>query len=91
MDLFENWEEIKYSLMEKYEVTNVSYQTWIKNLKIGSVSDELVTIYVPSGNSFSLSYLTKNYTDIMSAAISEATDSMYRVEFVAEPEEKPAR
>lgn len=90
MDLFENWEEIKYSLMEKYEVTNVSYQTWIKNLKIGSVSDELVTIYVPSGNSFSLSYLTKNYTEIMSAAISEATDSMYRVEFVAEPEEKPA-
>ncbi|MCR5303414.1 MAG: chromosomal replication initiator protein DnaA [Lachnospiraceae bacterium] len=86
MDLEKNWEEIKYSLMEKYDVTEVSYEAWIKNLSLGSVENGKVIIYVPSENSISLRYLTKNYTGIMSAAISEATNSICNVEFVLEPE-----
>ena len=58
--LKEKWEEIKENLKEEYDITIVSFNTWIKPLEVASVEDNLVKVVVTDGSDkFVIDYLTK--------------------------------
>lgn len=45
----ENWEMIKQTIHTEYDLTNISYNTWIEPLQFYDVKDDTVYIQIPSG------------------------------------------
>jgi len=77
-----NWEKIKEYIREEYQLSNISYTTWIEKLELVKASDNVITIGHPSGNPFILSYLEKNFTDPFRFTISEMFNDSYDVRFI---------
>ena len=81
--LKEKWEEIKENLKEEYDITIVSFNTWIKPLEVASVEDNLVKVVVTDGSDkFVIDYLTKKYQRLLQVMIEETIDFHCQVEFV---------
>ncbi|MGN0397935.1 MAG: chromosomal replication initiator protein DnaA [Candidatus Fimimorpha sp.] len=81
--LKEKWEEIKENLKEEYDITIVSFNTWIKPLEVQSVEDTLVKVVVTDGSDkFVIDYLTKKYQRLLQVMIEETIDFHCQVEFV---------
>ncbi len=43
----EKWDEILETLKREYEISDVSFNTWLKPLEIHAVEDSLITIVAP--------------------------------------------
>ena len=89
-EIQENWEIIKETIKREYELSNVAYTTWIKNLRFHSVEDHIVTIAIPSDQSHILDYIIKKYKDFFQVTICEMMNDNYEVNFILEnvtPEE----
>lgn len=80
------WEEIKEYIRDEYEVSNVSYETWIAPLILSSVDSDVVSIEVPDG-SF-LDYIEKKYGLYFKVAIEEKTGFHGSVAFQAPGKKK---
>ena len=79
--LKEKWEEIKENLKEEYDITIVSFNTWIKPLEVASVEDNLVKVVVTDGSDkFVIDYLTKKYQRLLQVMIEETIDFHCQVE-----------
>lgn len=82
MELIEQkWDEILLKVKEEHELTDVSFNTWLKPLEIYSVQNERVYILV-SSEQMGLSYIKKKYYLPLKVAIAEVTGIEYEVEFV---------
>ena len=77
-----SWENIKLHIRDTYDLSNISYKTWIEDLQIGEIKDHLVVIRIPSDNPFKLNYISKNYIDFFRVTISELVDEEYDIRFV---------
>ena len=77
-----SWENIKLHIRDTYDLSNISYKTWIEDLQIGDIRDHLVVIRIPSDNPFKLNYISKNYIDFFRVTISELVDEEYDIRFV---------
>ena len=86
----QSWQNIKEHIRDAYELSNISYKTWIEDLEIASISDHLVTIRIPSDNQFKLTYISKNYSDFFRVTISELLGEEYDVRFILDNEETPS-
>ena len=75
------------------EMTTLSFNTWIKPLKIHSLENNILRILVEVDGA--VEYLEKKYKIALQAAIIEIIDQMYEIEFVtkqqAESEELPMK
>ncbi len=80
--IIKNWEKIKEYIRDEYQLSNISYKTWVEKLVLVRASDNVITIGHPSGNPFILSYLEKNFTDPFRFTISEMFNDSYDVRFV---------
>ena len=56
----EKWDEILEILKKEHDIMDVSFNTWIKPLKIHSVEDNIITLLIPDDN-IGISYLNKKY------------------------------
>ena len=101
MELIEQkWDEILLKVKEEHELTDVSFNTWLKPLEVYSVQNERVYILV-SSEQMGLSYIKKKYYLPLKVAIAEVTGIEYEVEFVLpdqakkltmhHPEKRPRR
>lgn len=79
--LKEKWEEILYLVKTEHELSEISFKTWLKPLKIQDVSDKTVVILVPS-QQMGIDYIAKKYTFPIKVAIAEVTGKEYEVEFI---------
>ena len=77
-----NWEEIKRTIKNEFGITEISYKTWIDPLSVYSVSDNTVTILIPSDNSMALQYIINHYMDFIKVTISEFLEIMVDVSFI---------
>ena len=51
MDIIkDNWEEVKETVKREYNLTNISYSTWIAPLEVYCVMDNIVYILIPNDN-----------------------------------------
>ncbi|MBR5800392.1 MAG: chromosomal replication initiator protein DnaA [Lachnospiraceae bacterium] len=83
----ENWELIKDTLRTEYEISNISYNTWVKPLTFHSVKDDVVTIMIPSDQAHSLKYISSKYKTYFQVTISEMMDHTYDIAFVLESDD----
>lgn len=55
----ENWDAILHHVMVEHEVTKVSFDTWLKPLKVHSFENNIVTILVDQ--QMTINYIQKKY------------------------------
>jgi len=79
--IIEKWPEILEKVKREHELSDVSFTTWLKPLKVHSIKDDVVTIFVPS-EQVGLNYISKKYTLPIKVAITEVTGKSYDIQFV---------
>ena len=85
--LKEKWDEILHYLKNEYEISNVSFQTWLLPLEIYSLKQpgNIIQIIVPDANF--LGYIKKKYSVMLKVSIEEVTGIRCdNVEFIVEDE-----
>ncbi len=80
----DNWELIKETLRTEYDLSDISYKTWIKPLTFHSENDDVVTIMIPSDQAHSLKYISSKYKSFFQVTISEMMDHTYDISFILE-------
>jgi chromosomal replication initiator protein DnaA len=79
--IIEKWDDILDKVKREHELSEVSFTTWLKPLKVHSVNDKIVTIFVPS-EQIGLNYISKKYTLPIKVAITEVTGKTCEIEFI---------
>lgn len=70
--LKENWDAIKDTLKENYDISKVSYDTWIVPMEIHNVDNDQVYILADTkGIPNILDYIKKKYKQILEIVIEE--------------------
>ena len=83
-----NWMEIKETVRREYNLSSISYNTWIEPLKIHNVVNDVVNIVIPSDQSHALNYISSKYKSFFQVTISEMFNHMYDVNFILEADAK---
>lgn len=81
--IMEKWEEILNTVKEEHELTDISFDTWLKPLKLHGVENNKLYIIVPSDQMSGIAYISKKYTLPIKVAISEITGLNYDIEFIS--------
>ena len=82
----ENWDMIKQTIHKEYDLTNISYTTWIEPLQFSDVRNDTVYIQIPAGQAHALNYISNKYGSYFKVTISEMMDHDYEVSFILEME-----
>ena len=86
--IMEKWDEILGTVKEEHELSDVSFNTWLKPLKVYGVENNKLYIIVPSEQMGGISYITKRYTLPIKVAIAELTGLNYDIEFIFQDQAK---
>ncbi|MCR5676346.1 MAG: chromosomal replication initiator protein DnaA [Lachnospiraceae bacterium] len=84
--LQEHFDEIKQIIHREYDITDISYDTWIAPLSFLEIREDTVYIGVPQEIAPALSHITKIYRDFFRVIIAEQTGTSYEISFIL-PEE----
>lgn len=82
--LKEKWNEVKETIRMEYDLSDVSFHTWVEPLEFYDVQDHMVTILIPSNQSHALNYISSKYKDFFRVTISEMFDDYYDISFILE-------
>lgn len=77
----EKWNDILERVREEHELSDVSFKTWIRPLKVHEVDGQAVTILVPT-EQVGLDYVSKKYKLPIKAAIGELTGMDCEIYFI---------
>ena len=80
----DKWDLIKETLREEYELTDISYNTWILPLNFYQVKNNVVMIIIPSDQAHALNYISSKYKSFFQVTISEMMDHTYDIAFILE-------
>ena len=80
----ENWNLIKETLRKEYELSDISYTTWIEPLNFHQVKDNVVTIMIPSDQAHALNYISSKYKIFFQVTIAEMMNHTYDISFILE-------
>ena len=83
--IIEKWDEILNTVKQEYEISDVSFDTWIRPLEVFAIEGNTLYILVPS-EQMALSYISKKYLAPLRVAIVEITEIEYEIKFIL-PEE----
>ena len=78
--IYEKWEEILEYMRADLDMTSLSFQTWIKPLKIHTIEGNLLRILVEMDGA--VEYLEKKYKIYLQGAIIDVINQIYEIEFV---------
>ena len=81
----EKWDEILSFLKNEYDVTDVSFNSWIKPLQIYAVENNVVSLLV-KGDNIMKGYLQRKYYLFLKVSIQEITGQDLDVEFLNQDE-----
>lgn len=76
----EKWDEILEILKKEHDIMDVSFDTWIKPLKVHSVENNIITLLVPDEN-VAISYLNKKYYIPLKVVVQEVTGQALDIVF----------
>jgi chromosomal replication initiator protein len=80
----DKWDLIKETLREEYELSDISYNTWIVPLDFYQVKNNIVTIMIPSDQAHALNYISSKYKSFFQVTISEMMNHTYDIAFILE-------
>lgn len=79
-----NWDTIKETIRKEYDLSSISYNTWVLPLKLYKVENDMVTIVIPSDQGHALNYISSKYKSFFQVTISEMMDHEYNISFILE-------
>ena len=82
----EKWSEIIEKLRGEYGLSNVSFNTWIKPLKVHEVKDN--TVFLLCELKASIDHIKHKYELPLRVCIAEVTDEEFNVAFICEDDIK---
>ena len=82
------WQIIKETIQKEYNLSSVSYNTWIEPLQFHKLENDTVYIIIPSNQSMAVSYISNKYKDFFKVTIAEMFDTCYDVVFILESDMK---
>src|SRR5690554_432753 len=82
--IIEKWDEILKFLVTEYGITDVSYNTWLKPLKVYDVEDHVITIVINDERIGppSLNVIKNKYELLLKVCIEEILNEHYDINFV---------
>lgn len=83
-EIKENWTIIKETIRREYNISDISYRTWVNPLEFYNVEDDVVSIIIPSDQSHALNYISTKYKSFFQVTITELFDHNYDVRFILE-------
>ncbi|MBR5503719.1 MAG: chromosomal replication initiator protein DnaA [Methanobrevibacter sp.] len=78
--IYEKWNEILEYMRADLDMTSLSYDTWIKPLKIHSIEKNTLRILVEMDGA--VEYLEKKYKIALQASIIDVINQIYEIEFL---------
>lgn len=85
--IIEKWDDILNMVKKEYEISDVSFDTWIRPLEVFAIEGNILYILVPS-EQMALSYISKKYLAPLRVAIVEITEIEYEIKFILPEEAK---
>lgn len=87
------WDDILKYLISEYGITEVSYNTWLKPLKVYDVKDNVITILINDERIGppSISVIKKKYELLLKVSIEEIMNESYELKFVLASEIEAAQ
>ena len=78
MDLiYDKWQDILNYVRKEHDITNATFDIWLRPLKIESIGDN--TVYIAAKDKQYKEYLSKKYTLPIKSAIAEFLGYAYEV------------
>ena len=81
-EIKDKWDIILQTIKTEYEMTDVSFKTWILPLKPHSLENNILTIVVP-GEQRGLNYIEKKYINHFKVTVSEALEHEIDITFIS--------
>ena len=80
----EKWDEILEYMVSEYGITNVSYNTWLKPLKVYDVHDNVITIVINDEKigHFGYEHIRNKYELLLKVSIEEIMNEPFELKFV---------
>ena len=88
-ELKQKWDIILQTLKEEYDIQDISFKTWIKPIKIYSVSGNKITLLI-SEEAMGISYIEKKYLAPLRVTICEVIKREYEVTLISAKEKEAA-
>ena len=79
--ILEKWDEILQTVKTEHEISDISFDTWIRPLEVFGVDGNTIYILVPS-EQMTLSYISKRYLLPLKVAIAEIIGIEYEINFI---------
>ncbi|MEE3482093.1 MAG: chromosomal replication initiator protein DnaA, partial [Lachnospiraceae bacterium] len=89
----EKWDEILDTLKAEYDIKEMLFNTWLKPLKVGSVTDSTLTLIYPiktslaTNKDFVVKYITEHYGLQLNMVVSDITGKSYEISIDVQSEE----
>lgn len=83
-DIKENWQVIKETMRREYNISDISYQTWVAPLEYYNVINDVVSIIIPSDLAPALNYISSKYKSFFQVTITEMFNHNYDIKFIFE-------
>lgn len=80
----DQWEKIKDTLRREYDLSDISYNTWVKPLKLHDIEQDTVVIMIPSDQAHALNYISNKYKIFFQVIITETMEHNYDISFILE-------
>ncbi len=80
----DKWDDIFSYMKEEYNIKDVSFNTWLKNLKFYDLDENIITIIVQDNvlGDNALDFIRNKYGIFIKTAISEVLNEEYEIKFV---------
>ena len=88
--ILEKWEEILRTIKTEHDISDISFDTWIRPLEVYGVDGNTLYILVPS-EQMTLSYISKKYYLPLKVAIAEIVGIEYEIQFILPEQTKNIR
>ena len=87
-EIKENWLTVKETIRREYNISDISYQTWVAPLEFYNIVDDMVSIIIPSDQAHALNYISSKYKSFFQVTLTEMFDHNYDVKFILEKDAK---
>lgn len=90
--IFEKWEQVLETVKEELDITDVSFNTWLKPLKVHSIEGDKLYILIPSDlDKVGLNIIKKKFQLPLKVTIAEMTGVEYELVFLLPEQAKTLR
>lgn len=83
-EIKENWQIIKETMRREYNISDISYQTWVAPLEFYTVTEDVVSIIIPTDLAPALNYISSKYKSFFQVTITEMFNHNYDIKFIFE-------